>query len=171
MLRWGDATIQGLSYAVWAWAAAAALPPHHACVRVSRGAEAGRPPLSPLWPPPYDLLDAHAGLLVQSFTQDGRFPTYCPGGTQPDPEYHFTVDKYSTVNVEEITINQDLSWYCAGNVSAPFGLRVAYSRSGPSLLQGVLCSLFWKGSFPPHVCNPLSDAPGAQCEAALIHPT
>ncbi|CAL5225201.1 g7984 [Coccomyxa viridis] len=55
------------------------------------------------------------GLLVQSFTQDGRFPTYCPGGTQPDPEYHFTVDKYSTVNVEEITINQDLSWYCAGN--------------------------------------------------------
>ena len=54
----------------------------------------------------YDLLIcACAGLLVQSFTQDGRFPTYCPGGTQPDPEYRYTVDKYSTVNVEEITIN------------------------------------------------------------------
>ena len=60
---------------------------------------------------------ACAGLLVQSFTQDGRFPTYCPGGTQPDPVYGYTVDKYSTVNVEEITINSELSWYCAGNVS------------------------------------------------------
>lgn len=62
---------------------------------------------------------ARAGLLVQSFTQDGRFPTYCPGGTQPAPEYDYIVDKYSTVNVEEITINTKLSWYCAGNVSDP----------------------------------------------------
>ena len=72
-----------------------------------------------------DVLRACAGLLVQSFTQDGRFPTYCPGGTQPDPEYGFTVDKYSTVNVEEITINQDLSWFCAGNVRVPRALSYA----------------------------------------------
>ena len=63
-----------------------------------------------------------AGLLVQSFTQDGRFPTYCPGGTQPAAEWHYTVDKYSTVNVEEITINQDLTWNCAGNVRPLFPL-------------------------------------------------
>ena len=56
---------------------------------------------------------------MQTFTQDLRFPTYCPGGTQPDPKYHYTVDEYSTINVEEITINKKLSWYCAGNVSDP----------------------------------------------------
>ena len=64
-------------------------------------------------------LSACAGLLVESFKQAGRFPTYCPGGTQPPPQDGFTVDKYSTINVEEISINNDLSWYSAGDVSWP----------------------------------------------------
>ena len=89
-----------------------------------------------------DVLHACAGLLVQSFTQDGRFPTYCPGGTQPDPEYGFTVDKYSTVNVEEITINQDLSWFCAGNVRAPAPSPVpAWGLTGSCRLPGNVTGL------------------------------
>ena len=44
-----------------------------------------------------------------------RFPTYCPGGTQPEG---FTVD-YSTINVEYITIDgTPLKWNCAGKVPA-----------------------------------------------------
>ena len=56
---------------------------------------------------------------MESFKQAGRFPTYCPGGTQPPPKDGFTVDKYSTINVEEISINNVLSWYSAGDVSRP----------------------------------------------------
>ena len=92
-----------------------------------------------------DGLRGDTGMKLQTWTQDGRcllpflidvcmaamlllsawlmrfnmacarFPTYCPGGTQPEG---FTVD-YSTINVEYITIGgTPLKWNCAGQVLA-----------------------------------------------------